>query len=176
MARRFPGRYSARIEGDFVVVLIGMRINRPWKVHKWWPVLAAMRPMLRELEADPDSGLLHVQQALIGGGPAAVQYWRSFEQLERWARDPDAAHLPAWREFNRRVRASGDIGIWHETYLVPAGSYEAIYGNMPRIGLATAAEHLPTADLAESAARRAGRRATDDLPMPTYPNPRRPAD
>jgi Monooxygenase af470-like len=69
------------------------------------------------------------------------------------------------------VRASGDVGIWHETYLVSAGSYEAIYGNMPRIGLATAGEHLPTADLAESAARRAGRRAIDDLPMPTYPNP-----
>ena len=171
MARTFPGRYSARIEGDFVVFLIGMRINRPWKVRKWWPVLAAMRPMLKELVADPDSGLLHAQQALIGGGPAAVQYWRSFEQLERWARDPDAAHLPAWREFNRQVRASGDVGIWHETFLVSAGSYEAIYGNMPRIGLAAAGEHLPTADLAESAARRAGRRATDDLPMPTYSNP-----
>ena len=25
----FPGRHSAKIEGDFVVFLIGMRINRP---------------------------------------------------------------------------------------------------------------------------------------------------
>ena len=170
MARTFPGRYSARIEGDFVAFLNGMRINRPWKVQRWWPVAAAMRPMLKELEDDPDSGLLHVRQALIGG-PAAIQYWRSFEHLERWARDPDTTHLPAWREFNRRVRASGDVGIWHETYLVTAGSYEAIYGNMPRFGLAAAAEHLPTAELAQSAARRAGRRETDDLPMPVYPNP-----
>jgi hypothetical protein len=54
---------------------------------------------------------------------------------------------------------------------VTAGSYEAIYGNMPRFGLAAAAEHLPTAELAESAARRAGRRETDDLPIPAYPNP-----
>ena len=80
MARTFRGRYSARIEGDFVVFLIGMRINRPWKVQRWWPVAAAMRPMLKELEDDPDSGLLHVRQALIGG-PAAIQYWRSFEHL-----------------------------------------------------------------------------------------------
>ena len=43
MARTFPGRYSARIEGDFVVFLIGMRINRPWKVQRWWPVAAAIR-------------------------------------------------------------------------------------------------------------------------------------
>ena len=170
MARVHPGRYSARIEGDFVIFLIGMRINRPWKVHRWWPVFVAMRPMLKELRATPDTGLLHAQQALIGG-PAVVQYWRSFEQLERYARDPDAAHLPAWREFNRRVRASGDVGIWHETYLVPAGSYETIYGNMPRIGLATAAEHVPTVSRGESAARRSGRRDTDDLPVPTYANP-----
>jgi hypothetical protein len=37
------------------------------------------------------------------------------------------------------VKASGDVGIWHETDLVPAGRYEASYGTMPRIGLAAAA-------------------------------------
>ena len=26
------GRYAPEIDGDFVVFLIGMRINRPWKV------------------------------------------------------------------------------------------------------------------------------------------------
>ena len=35
----------------------------------------------------------------------------------------------------------GDIGIWHETFRVRAGEYEAIYGNMPRFGLAAAGEH-----------------------------------
>jgi hypothetical protein len=29
MATIHPGRYSAEIEGDFVVFLIGMRLNRP---------------------------------------------------------------------------------------------------------------------------------------------------
>jgi hypothetical protein len=165
MARTFPGRYSAKIEGDFVVFLIGMRINRPWKVHKWWPVLAAMRPMLRELEADPDSGLLHVQQALIGGGPAAVQYWRSFEHLERWSRDPNAAHLPAWREFNQRIRASGDVGIWHETYKVRAGEYETIYGNMPRVGLGAVGDLIPVGSTNDTAAVRIGERTDDRAPV-----------
>ena len=63
-----------------------------------------------------------------------VQYWRSFEHLDRFARDPASLHLPAWRWFNRVMKGSVDVGIWHETYLVPAGRYEAIYGNMPRIG------------------------------------------
>ena len=47
MATMCSGRYTAEIEGDFVVFLIGMRLNRPWKVHQWLPVLTGMQPMLR---------------------------------------------------------------------------------------------------------------------------------
>jgi len=43
----FRGRHSARIGGDFVVFLIGMRINKPWKVHRWLPVFIAMPSMIR---------------------------------------------------------------------------------------------------------------------------------
>ena len=32
------GRHRATIEGDFVVFLIGMRVNKPWKLAKWGPV------------------------------------------------------------------------------------------------------------------------------------------
>jgi len=149
----FRGRHTATIDGDLVVFLIGMRINKLWKVHRWWPVFRAMPPMLRELSRDPDSGLLGVTKGMLGGGPALVQYWRSFEDLERFARDPAAHHLPAWRAFNQRVRASGDVGIWHETYRVHAGEYEAIYANMPRIGLAGAADHEPLEDTSTAAQR-----------------------
>ena len=31
--------------------------------------------------------------------------------------------------------ARGDVGIWHETYTVPAGGYEAIYSGMPKAAL-----------------------------------------
>lgn len=30
-----PGRMSADIEGDFVVFLVGMWFNKPWKIYKW---------------------------------------------------------------------------------------------------------------------------------------------
>jgi hypothetical protein len=35
---------------------------------------------------------------------------------------------------------AGDVGIWHETYVVQPGCYEAIYGGMPRFGLGMAGE------------------------------------
>jgi hypothetical protein len=69
------------------------------------------------------------------------------------------------------VKASGEVGIWHETYLVSAGRYEAIYGNMARIGLAAAAGHVPIARRGQSAARRVGVRVADEVPVPVYPNP-----
>jgi hypothetical protein len=46
--------------------------------------------------------------------------------------------LPAWRDFNRRVASNGDVGIWHETFLIKDGAYECLYNNMPRWGLANA--------------------------------------
>ena len=37
-----PDRVTADLPGEFVVFLIGMRINRPLLVHKSLPVAAAM--------------------------------------------------------------------------------------------------------------------------------------
>ena len=164
----FPGRSATTIDGDFVVFLIGMRINRPWKLHKWLPVLLAMRPMIRELQADPTSGFLGATDGILAAGPAVVQYWRSFEDLERYARRQDAGHLPAWRRFNQRVRASGDVGIWHETYRVRAGEYEAGYANMPRIGLAAAGEPRSIGSTNSTAAQRIGLRPDDTPPIAGY--------
>jgi fumigallin biosynthesis monooxygenase-like protein len=163
MTRNHLGRYSAQLDGDFVVFLIGMRLNRPWKVHQWLPVLTGMRRMLGELARHPEQGLLRASTGLLFGGPAVVQYWRSFEHLDRFARDPANLHLPAWRWFNRAVKASGDVGIWHETYLVRAGAYETIYGNMPRIGLAAAGDHVAIARRGQSAARRVGSVVNDEV-------------
>jgi len=162
------GRHRGRIEGDFVVFIIGMRMNRPRRVRQWLPVVLAMPRMVRELENDSDSGFLGATQGLMTTGPTLIQYWRSFEHLERYARDPDAHHLPAWRLFNQRVRNSGDVGIWHETYKVRAGEYETVYANMPRVGLGRAGEHLPVGSAGPSAAQRIGARAEDTSPVAGY--------
>ena len=41
MTEIVASRVTGGIDGDFVVFLIGMRINKPWKVLKWLPVAAA---------------------------------------------------------------------------------------------------------------------------------------
>ena len=75
-----------------------------------------------------------------------IQYWRSFDHLEAYARSKENAHLPAWKAFNASVGTSrGDVGIWHETYRVRAGEYEAIYSGMPEIGLGATSELISVA-------------------------------
>jgi hypothetical protein len=83
-----------------------------------------------------------------------VRYWRSYEDLERFARTPDDPHLPSWRRFNQTVGTDGNVGIWHETYVVEAGRHEAIYNNMPVFGLPKATEHVPAIGRRETARRR----------------------
>jgi hypothetical protein len=155
MAAILDRRVTAEIDGDFVVFLIGMRINRPWNVHKWLPVLMAMPRMLKELDAAPaESGCLGTTSL---GLTTLVQYWRSFDHLERYARAPNKAHWPAWADFNRRFKASrGEVGIWHETYLVRAGEYESVYSGMPLFGLAKAARSADVAATTDGARDRLG--------------------
>ena len=154
MAGVVKGRMTADIEGDFVVFMIGLRVNKPWKLHKWLPVARAMAPMLRILQRREELGLLGMHTWIGPTGPLLVQYWRSPEHLNRFASDNSLPHHAAWRAFNRRVGVDGDVGIWHETYRIHAGDYEVIYGNMPRFGLARAGHHLPVARKGETAAER----------------------
>ena len=143
-------RMTAEVDGEFVVFLIGVRVNRLWKIHKWLPVLRAMPRMLRELQADAESGLLGVE-SWFGKTSVMVQYWRSFEHLERYAKDAARAHRPAWGAFNRAVGSNGDVGIWHETYRVRPGDFECFYNNMPPFGLGRAARQIPARGRHESA-------------------------
>ena len=154
MAKIYAGRFTADTSDPFVVFLIGMRVNRPLAVHKWLPTALAMGPMLRALYQDPDSGFLGGELIWYPGGIGLIQYWRSTEDLERFARSPQEPHLKAWQRFNRAIGKDGSVGIWHETYEVAAGRYEAIYGNMPRFGLAAAMDHAPVGKRGETARER----------------------
>lgn len=144
------GRYSAFVDEEVVLLRIGMRLNRPWKVHRWWPVFRAMRRMVTELETRPESGFLHAEPWASGLTLALDQWWASYEHLDAFARAPGGPHVPAWRAFNRAVRDSGDVGIFHEAYRVRPGDVEAVYGNMPVTGLAAATRHVPVGRVAQS--------------------------
>ena len=139
MTEVMQGRRTARIEGDFVVFLIGARISKGHPVRSLRDLggMRGMPHMLKYLSEHPDKGLLGYQTY---GLTMNVQYWRSFEHLERFAKDADDPHLAAWRRYWKRVGTDPRSGIWHETFLVRAGEYEAVYGNMPAHGLAKATE------------------------------------
>jgi len=153
MAKIFNERMTAVVEGEFVVFLVGMRINKLWKIHKWLPVVMAMPKMLRELYQNPELGLIS-HESWFGRTIILVQYWKSFEHLEKYARNQNSNHLPAWASFNENIGTNGDVGIWHETYLSNKGSYECIYNNMPQFGLGKVGDHVPAMGKRKSASGR----------------------
>ncbi|MFD7153233.1 DUF4188 domain-containing protein [Kribbella sp. NPDC059898] len=148
------GRQTAAYDGELVVFLIGMRINSLRRVKEWWPVAKAMGPMLRELSKDKDSGLLGVRTFPTWRGVTLIQYWESVEKLQAFANDDNRKHRPAWVAFFRNSYKSGATGIWHETYVVPAGNTETVYGNMPVIGLGRVQGVVPVGQRGDTAAER----------------------
>src|SRR3712207_6227861 len=139
------GRHMAEIDGDFVVFLIGARFSLRHPIRTFNDLGGrrnGMKAMLDHLMAHPEKGLLGYTM----GYPTIVQYWRSFDHLEAFARDEQDPHSVAWREYYHRNSRRPAAGIWHETYLVRAGEYEAVYGNMPATGLGKAGRLVPASE------------------------------
>ncbi len=146
MATTRPTTHAHR--GDLAVFLIGMRLNKPWRPDAWVPAMTAMGGMLTELstnKAQADAGEaewlgFYDARTVLGlRGPTVVQYWRSVEDVYAYAGAESLAHRPAWKAFYTRTRsAQGAVGVWHETYAVPAGGHESLYLDMPQFGLARA--------------------------------------
>ncbi len=152
MAQIAGRRMAAEIDGDFIVFLIGARPNSKLRLAQAFRDLGGrrgMKHMLDYLMEHPEKGLLGYEM----GFPTVVQYWRSFEHLEAFAKNTDDPHLDAWRNYWRRVGKSTRTGIWHETYLVRAGEYEAIYGNMPPHGLGKAGRLVPVSEASSARER-----------------------
>ena len=152
----YPGRFTAENDEAFVVFLIGSRVDslrNLWKA-RWIP--PAMNAMVQNLYAHPERGFLG-GESFFRMWPVVtimVSYWRSYDHLERFAHDRDDPHLEPWRRFNREIGDDGSFGIWHETYLVQAGQYEVLYGNMPQFGLARATGHAPITGRSHTARQR----------------------
>ena len=135
-AQVLDGKRTHDREGGLVVFMVGMRVNKPWKVRTWWPVFTSFPRMLQELYQDPSTGFLGYTGGVRGRGTIAVTYWRDLDSLMAYAHSTTNEHRPAWTAFNRLSRQSeGVVGIWHETYVVPPGGHESLYVGMPSLGL-----------------------------------------
>ena len=167
MAHIEAGRMTHQHDGPLGVFLIGVRFNRLSRPDQWLPVFSAMPKMLAELYANQaaaargeaeDLGFLSARTLLGGKGVTTVQYWRSVEDIYRYAGASDREHRPAWSAFNARARkAKGVVGIWHETYAVPAGAHESVYVGTPVMGLAEATAPVAVPSSKRYAALRAAR-------------------
>jgi hypothetical protein len=118
-----------------------------------------MPKMVNELYKNPDMGFISHEQ-WFGRTTIMIQYWKSFEHLENYAKSKTSNHLPAWAKFNKKIGCKGDVGIWHETYLSKQGSYESVYNNMPRFGLAKATSCIPATGKYQSANDRIKHKST----------------
>lgn len=167
MTTTIDRRVTADLDEEIVLFLIGMRINRPWKIRQWWPMFTAMRRMLKRLEQEPALGLLEAKGYAALPDLMVVQYWESFDKLEAWARDPDLPHHPAWKAYKQAVAGTGDAGIWHETYVVRPGTAESVYENMPSHGLGAAVGLTEATGPRLTAALRMQRREEDEPPIAT---------
>ena len=119
MAEIKKGRWTAQIDGDFVVFLIGARFDFFHLIRSIGD-LGGRRGMFHML----DYLLKHPEKGLLG-------YESGFKTIVQ----------------------SDRTGIWHETYLVRAGDYEAIYGNMPPHGLGKATRLVPVAGASSARTR-----------------------
>ena len=154
-----PDRLTVSPDQRFVVFLIGARVNKWWMLPVLWGVARSMGRMMRKLSSDPSTGLLAFEN--YGGRTALMlQYWRSVEDLQRYARDKAEAHVPAWRQWIQKWGLGGAVGIWHETYVVEPGSYECVYHHMPSFGLGKVGPLVPAeGELKTAAGRLAAGRA-----------------
>lgn len=160
MTAVLKGRWTAHSDEEFVVFIIGMRINRWWMIHKWLPLIKAMTVMLRELEGRPELGFLG-SNSWFGQTIVIIQYWRSFEALEAYAAAKDLSHVPAWADFNRKIGKDGTVGIYHETYRVAPGQFENVFVNMPPTLLGKCATLIEVKGKLATANGRMGRAAND---------------
>ncbi|KAJ3008698.1 hypothetical protein HKX48_008392 [Thoreauomyces humboldtii] len=150
--RIIRGRVTGKLSGDHVVFLIGARLNNYSALMsgEMADAGAGMQRMQAELLAHPELGCLHTENYVSadssGTHTLLVQYWRSVKHLQAYSRSRLNQHFEPMVTSRKRTKATGDVGIWHETFLVQDGNYEAIYVNMPQFGLG-AAGHVEQASV-----------------------------
>jgi len=115
--------HAAEVDGDFVVFLIGTRINKPWKIGSGARWVRAMRLMLKELDANPDLGCLgHTFgcQSSCSIGAASI----TLKRYAKVARSPAPASLATIQQDCEPV--ARHRGHLHETFGSAPVLYETV--------------------------------------------------
>lgn len=134
-----------------VLFLIGMGWPRLGGFKAWVYTFTAMPGMLVKLARRRHLGMLSAR-LYVGSSIMVVSYWRSVEDLRRFAADSAGPHLPKWRGFVKRFADKNAVGLWHETYVI--GAHETIGSGMRPWGLSEAVGWQPIGPEAATSAKR----------------------
>jgi hypothetical protein len=162
------GRWAAEIEGDFCVFHIGSCMNADLPTKEYGEIGKAFNNMLAELESNPEEFGYLGSHTYFSGNPRvdtvfSVQYWRSQEQLNAYARNRMGIHFPAMLWTSKLMKVSANIGFWHESFNVRHGYYEAIYVNCPQMLLGKASSVVKAVGSKRTARGRLGKTDGTDL-------------
>ena len=143
-----PGRVTAQVssaaDGSFgprpaaqsvVVFNLGVQYNHP---------LGALAPAVRQTGAYFEAMRRDLHERRHELGLLDMSFWRGADRdsnstmlmtmafrdldgLHRFAHEP--IHREAWDWWGSKARSPSHIGIFHETFCVPAGEYENVYVN-----------------------------------------------
>ncbi len=105
---------------DLCLAIFGVQLHTS-KGQRLYSAAGIPDQMDPALEAARDVGFLHQERLMGAGGGVLLQYWRSYDELEQWART--LPHM-AWRRWLVE-NAGEDISFYHEIYQVKTA--EAIY-------------------------------------------------
>ena len=162
------GRYAGEIDGDFCVFHIGVILNGYIPNNELKALGNAFIAMNKELESDPEKYGFYGSTQYVAANPSVdtvftVQYWKSQEHLNAYARDLMSKHFPAIQWSSRASKLSAHIGFWHESFTVHAGEYEALYINCPQILLGKAGRVVPATGHKRTARGRLGLTDGNDI-------------
>src|SRR5579859_942481 len=155
------GRFAAQIEGDFCVFHIGIIQNVHIPTKEFKEIGDAFTAMHRDLEANPEKygyfgSTNYVSSNIRVDSAMTIQYWRSQEHLNAYARDHMNKHFPAMKWSSGYMKVSANVGFWHESFKVHAGEYEGIYVNCPELLLGKAGRLVPATGKRKTARGRLG--------------------
>ncbi|NWF68636.1 MAG: DUF4188 domain-containing protein [Chloroflexi bacterium] len=131
-------KYTVQLDEARILFLVGGHANNVFAFWDWFWVARAFLNLIRYLRKHPDTGFLsgHLYLRVFPFGMMLQSYWRSFDDLEHFARAKNQPHLQAWTRYMQHTMKHGHMAIWHETYHIEPGKFEAVYGNSAPYGLA----------------------------------------
>ena len=166
-------KFTANAKEPLILFMIGGQVNNLLKIYKWFYIAWNYLAMIRWLNKHPESGYLsgHLYMRVFPFGMMLMSYWRSWDDLEAFARLKDGTHLKTWVRYMHDADSS--MAIWHETYVIEPGKFEVVYGNTVPYGLSKATGAIPVEGRQHNGRGRLNPQDTSVSEEPLVPVPER---